>query len=260
VASWVSCTSTCNEKTDAVWAPATQRLLSICCCRACAAQWRSAGLHPDRTRALIRDATWPASPAATWPGPRTACPPTCGPRWLAARQHATDRLRAEVAGRDRPAGEDPAARQPRSVGDGSATGPDAGRGRGRGLRGRPVLATEPGQCRPGVHRPAALPPGVDVGAYVTAVAAAPVTDIGGYVRAPRRRGCERAASVPPGPGRPGPARRPAGRGRGGAQRLRSDRAGLFRVALPDRGPGDREQQRDQHDALQHLLDPHPHRV
>lgn len=43
-----------HEKTDGVWAPAVARLLSICCCVACAAGWIEAGLDPVTVRSQLR--------------------------------------------------------------------------------------------------------------------------------------------------------------------------------------------------------------
>lgn len=43
-----------HEKTDGVWAPAVARLLSICCCPACADGWVAAGLDPVTVRAGLR--------------------------------------------------------------------------------------------------------------------------------------------------------------------------------------------------------------
>jgi hypothetical protein len=44
-----------HEKTDAIWAPAVARLLSICCCAGCAVSWREEGLEPAAVRLLIRE-------------------------------------------------------------------------------------------------------------------------------------------------------------------------------------------------------------
>lgn len=43
-----------HEKTDGVWAPAVARLLSICCCGACAEGWIEAGLDAVAVRAMLR--------------------------------------------------------------------------------------------------------------------------------------------------------------------------------------------------------------
>lgn len=46
----------CHEKTDGAYGPLLQRLLSVCCCTACAASWTAAGLDPSRTVAALREA------------------------------------------------------------------------------------------------------------------------------------------------------------------------------------------------------------
>ncbi|GAA4902263.1 hypothetical protein LX16_0274 [Stackebrandtia albiflava] len=45
-----------HEKTDGAWTPAAQRWLSVCCCAACRAGWRTHGHDPERVVAALRDA------------------------------------------------------------------------------------------------------------------------------------------------------------------------------------------------------------
>lgn len=165
-----------HEKTDGVWAPAVARLLSICCCDACASSWDlDAGTVQaqlvEEVRRLI----------ATGDLGLTAdnLPPSLTQVLLRTRQRATDELRAAVLAQ-LPAGVrivlhgalDPwvtgalpgltpsAADDVDTVvvfGWAPATGADA------------VAAARE-----------ALPERVAIGSYITAVAAAPVPDIAAY--------------------------------------------------------------------------------
>lgn len=171
-----------HEKTDAVWAPAVQRLLSICCCRACQDEWRAHGVDPRRVRASIRERVLTLIAAGDLTAVDDGLPGELRESLLATRQRATDQLRAEVLAAIGP--------QPRIVLHGSpdpwATGALPGI--------TPTVAKDVGsvvvQCwQPNRHSieavartRAELPDGVDVGAYVTAVAPTPVQDMPGYVR------------------------------------------------------------------------------
>jgi hypothetical protein len=171
-----------HEKTDAVWAPAVQRLLSICCCGACLDAWRAAGLDHRRTRALIREQVLAIIAGGDLDRTDDDLPADLLATVLACRQQATDQLRGEVLAAIGP--------QARVVLHGSpdpwATGalpgltPSAGKDVG-------AVVVPCWQPQTGVDLIAAaradLPAGVDVGAYVTAVSAAGVPDIAGYVRA-----------------------------------------------------------------------------
>ncbi len=50
-----------HEKTDGAYDPATMELLSVCCCVACAAGRRQAGIDPDRVTTLLRAAVLDAA-------------------------------------------------------------------------------------------------------------------------------------------------------------------------------------------------------
>lgn len=172
-----------HEKTDAVWAPAAQRLLSVCCCRACVRRWRSAGLDPHRTRALLRDAVLAVIASGDLDRTEDGLPGDVRATLLACRQQATDLLRAEVLAAIGPQARVVLHASP----DPWATGalPGLTPATGRDARGVVVSCWQPGQTSVDVVAAAraVLPSTVDVGAYVTAVAAAPAPDIGGYVRA-----------------------------------------------------------------------------
>ncbi|GAA1959692.1 hypothetical protein [Amycolatopsis minnesotensis] len=85
-----------HEKTDAVWAPATSRLLSVCCCAACRGRWATAGLEPDeverKLRAEVRRLIETGDLAVT----EDKLPGGLRDGLLSARQRSTDDLRREV--------------------------------------------------------------------------------------------------------------------------------------------------------------------
>jgi hypothetical protein len=172
-----------HEKTDAVWSPAAQRLLSICCCRACTGLWRSAGLDPDRTRALIRDATLATIASGDLDRTGDGLPADVRAAVLECRQRSTDRLRTEVLAAIGPQARVVLHGSPDPWATGALPGLTPAAGQDAGCVVVPCWRPD----RASVDQVAAarrvLPPGVDVGAYVTAVAAAPVAGIGGYVGA-----------------------------------------------------------------------------
>jgi hypothetical protein len=75
-----------HEKTDGAWTPEAVRLLSVCCCAACRADWVTRGLDPAEVLDLLRAAV---RGAGELPEPVAA-------ELLATRHAATDLLRAEV--------------------------------------------------------------------------------------------------------------------------------------------------------------------
>ncbi|VVJ21303.1 conserved hypothetical alanine-rich protein [Amycolatopsis camponoti] len=166
-----------HEKTDGVWAPAVARLLSICCCDACASSW---DLDADTVRAQLVEEVRRLVATGDLGVTADDLPPDLTQALLRTRQRATDELRAAVLDR-LPAGTrvvlhgalDPwvtgalpgltpsAADDADAVvlfGWAPATGADA------------VAAARE-----------ALPERVAIGSYITAVAAAPVPDIAAYV-------------------------------------------------------------------------------
>ncbi|MGW3965473.1 hypothetical protein ACWED2_37035 [Amycolatopsis sp. NPDC005003] len=166
-----------HEKTDGVWAPAVARLLSICCCDACAAAW---DVDADTVRAQLVEEVRRLLATGDLGITGDRLPPSLTQLLLRGRQRATDALRATVLATLPPGtrivlhgaldpwvtgalpGLTPSA--PDDVdavvlfGWAPATGAEA------------VAAARE-----------ALPERVAIGSYITAVAAAPVPDIAGYV-------------------------------------------------------------------------------
>jgi hypothetical protein len=166
-----------HEKTDGVWAPAVARLLSICCCDACAASW---DLDADAVRAQLADEVRRLIATGDLGVPADNLQLSLIQMLLRVRQQATDELRAAVLATLPPGirivlhgALDPwvtgalPGLTPSAPGDvdavvlfgwAPATGAEA------------VAAARE-----------ALPEGVAIGSYITAVAAAPVPDIAAYV-------------------------------------------------------------------------------
>lgn len=76
----------CHEKTDGAFPPPVQRLLSICCCDACAASWTAAGLDAGEVLATLREAVL----AESW------LPDELASALLTARRSATAALLSAV--------------------------------------------------------------------------------------------------------------------------------------------------------------------
>jgi hypothetical protein len=166
-----------HEKTDGVWAPAVARLLSICCCEACAAAWDA---DADAVRAQLVEEVRRLLATGDLGITGDRLPPSLTQTLLRVRQQATDELRAAVLATLPPGtrivlhgaldpwvtgalpGLTPSA--PDDVdavvlfGWAPATGAEA------------VAAARD-----------ALPDRVAIASYITAVAAAPVPDIAAYV-------------------------------------------------------------------------------
>ncbi|MEU5264521.1 hypothetical protein [Amycolatopsis sp. NPDC021455] len=166
-----------HEKTDGVWAPAVARLLSICCCDACASSWDT---DADAVRAQLVEEVRRLMATGDLGITGDRLPPSLTQTLLRGRQKATDELRAAVLATLPPGtrivlhgaldpwvtgalpGLTPSA--PDDVdtvvlfGWAPATGAEA------------VAAARE-----------ALPERVAIASYITAVAAAPVPDIAAYV-------------------------------------------------------------------------------
>jgi hypothetical protein len=166
-----------HEKTDGVWAPAVARLLSICCCEACASSW---DVDADTVRAQLVEEVRRLVATGDLGVTADGLPPSLTSMLLRVRQQATDELRAAVLAELPPGirivlhgaldpwvtgalpGLTPSA--PDDVdavvvfGWAPATGAEA------------VAAARE-----------ALPERVAIASYITAVAAAPVPDIAAYV-------------------------------------------------------------------------------
>lgn len=171
-----------HEKTDAVWAPAVARLLSICCCAACTSAWQRAGLHPERIVEQLRTRVRAIMATGDLGATADGLPEEISAALLSVRQQHTDALRAAVLAEVGSAGRVIL----HASNDPWATG--ALPGLTQFTSGDIDAVVLPGwQVGPGsldaVRRTrASVPDTVDVGSYVTAVAPMPVTDIQGYVR------------------------------------------------------------------------------
>lgn len=166
-----------HEKTDGVWAPAVARLLSICCCDACAAAW---DLDAETVRAQLVEEVRRLVATGDLAVTADGLPSSLTSMLLRVRQDATDALRAAVL----------------------ATLPEGTRVVLHGALDPWVTGALPGLTPSAAEdadavvvfgwAPAtgadavaaireALPERVAIGSYITAVAAAPVPDIAAYV-------------------------------------------------------------------------------
>ncbi|WP_027945898.1 hypothetical protein [Amycolatopsis taiwanensis] len=170
-----------HEKTDGVWAPAVARLLSVCCCAACAGGWAERGHDAETVREQLRGEVRRliASGDLTQTGDKLL--PSVRDGILETRQAATDALRRAVL--------DCLPSGTRIVLHGAldewVTGALPGLTPAAPADADAVVLQNwaPGQSSVdavAVAR-AKLPKDVAVGSYVTAVAAGPVPDIEAYV-------------------------------------------------------------------------------
>ncbi|TDC91622.1 hypothetical protein E1161_15450 [Saccharopolyspora aridisoli] len=83
-----------HEKTDAVWSPAAARLLSVCCCAACARGWT--GLDAQRVREVLCTEFRRIIATGDLSAVDDALPAELRETLLAARSAATDLLRRAV--------------------------------------------------------------------------------------------------------------------------------------------------------------------
>ncbi|WP_369203554.1 hypothetical protein [Streptomyces sp. PU-14G] len=181
-----------HEKTDGVWAPAVARLLSVCCCAACAAGWTERGLQPAAVRALLRTRTRDMISSGDLSLTDDGLDAGLREALLATRQAASDALRRAVLERV-PAGV-------RTVLHGSmdpwATGALPGLTPSAPEETDAVVLQNWTPTRASVQAVVAarsrLPQRVAVGSYVTAVAAEPVPDISSYVSALAEAGAAEA--------------------------------------------------------------------
>jgi hypothetical protein len=167
-----------HEKTDGVWSPAVARLLSVCCCAACAAGWGDSGAGD--VRAILRTEVRRLLDSTGLSATKDKLPAALKEVLLAMRQRATDTLRRGVLAAITPG--------IRVVLHGAldpwATGALPGL--------TPTAANDvdavvlqnwaPGQGSVDAVAAARaqLSSTVDVGSYITAVAASPVPDIEAY--------------------------------------------------------------------------------
>lgn len=168
-----------HEKTDGVWSPAVARLLSICCCAACADGW--AGWDAETVRGTLRTEIRRILGTGDLSTTEDAVPPELREVLLTARQRATDALRADVLARITPGC--------RVVLHGSldpwATGALPGLTPAAPADIDVVVlqnwAPQQSSMDTVADARARLPERVAVGSYVTAVAGNPVADIEDYV-------------------------------------------------------------------------------
>jgi len=171
-----------HEKTDAVWAPAVARLLSVCCCAACAATWQRADLDPGHAVDVLRERVRAIMATGDLGATEDGLPAEISDIILRGRQEHTDALRAEVLAEVGGAGRvvlhasaDPWATgalpglTPFSAADVDAVV-------------LPCWQVGPAALDSVRDTRLQLSSTVDIGGYVTAVAAQPVADIAGYVR------------------------------------------------------------------------------
>lgn len=168
-----------HEKTDAVWAPAVQRLLSVCCCAACAGGWQDAGLDPLPTRVLLRERVLSIIASGDLTVTEDGLPEDLRDVLLANRRHFTDLLRTEVLAAIGTGARIVLHGSPDPWTTGALPGltPSAGKDAACVV----VPAWQPGQASVDLVAVAQAEQPADVGAYVTAVAASPVPDIADYV-------------------------------------------------------------------------------
>jgi hypothetical protein len=177
-----------HEKTDGVWAPAVARLLSVCCCPACAEGWREAGLDPGGVRDLLRTTVRRLIDSGDLTVAADGIEPAVADALLGARQRAVDALRAAVLDRIGP--------RLRVVLHGAldpwATGalPGLTPAAASDVDAVVLQNWKPGKASVDAVAAARaeLPDRVAVGSYVTTVGADPVPDIASYVTALGRAG------------------------------------------------------------------------
>ncbi|WP_372665639.1 hypothetical protein [Amycolatopsis kentuckyensis] len=165
-----------HEKTDGVWAPAVARLLSICCCAACAASW---DLDADTVRAQLVEEVRRLVATGDLGVTADGLPPSLTSMLLRGRQEATDALRASVLAQ-LPAGVRVVlhgALDPWVTGALPGLTPSAA----DDVDAVVLFGWAPATGAEAVAAAReALPERVAIGSYITAVAAAPVPDIAAY--------------------------------------------------------------------------------
>src|SRR3954470_15113793 len=165
-----------HEKTDGVWAPAVARLLSICCCEACASSW---DVDADTVRAQLVEEVRRLVATGDLGVSGDRLPPELTQMLLRTRQRATDELRAAVL-----------ATLPEGIRivlhgalDPWVTGalPGLTPSAADDVDAVVVFGWVPATGAEAVAAAReALPERVAIGSYITAVAAAPVPDIAAY--------------------------------------------------------------------------------
>ena len=202
-----------HEKTDAVWGAAAVRLLSVCCCPACAAGWSASGADPAEVRARLRAEVRRLIDGGDL-GTEATLPAELDELLLRTRQAATDALREGVLAAIDTALNSGLDSSPRIVLHGALDPWVAGALPGLTPAAAGQVDSVVLQCwQPGpasvssvATARAELPTRLGIGAYVTAVGASPVPDLGGYVTDLGRAGADELHLYHL--GLAGPARRP----------------------------------------------------
>lgn len=169
-----------HEKTDGVWSPAVARLLSVCCCVACATGWTEAGADADEIVSALRGEVRRLMDLGDLSSTEDALPAEMRDLILSIRQRATDDLRrgvlAEIAEGTRLVLH--GALDPWVTGALPGLTPTAA----NDVDAVVLFAWAPGQgsIDAVADARAKLPSTVDIGSYITAVAANAVGDIEAY--------------------------------------------------------------------------------
>jgi hypothetical protein len=169
-----------HEKTDGVWSAATARLLSICCCAACAEQWTQAGADPEEVRATLREHVGALIACGELTTTDDDLPAELADLLLSTRRHSTDALRRAVLDHI-PAGTRVAlhgAVDPWTTGALPGLTPTAGNDVDAVVLHN--WAPGPAGARAVAEARADLADNVAVGSYITAVAADAVEDIAAH--------------------------------------------------------------------------------
>ncbi|MFJ6699651.1 hypothetical protein ACIQM4_26755 [Streptomyces sp. NPDC091272] len=171
-----------HEKTDGVWSPAVARLLSVCCCAACADGWAGSGAVPEDVRAALRHEVRRLMDGGDLRTTEDELPAALRSLVLETRQRATDRLRRGVL-----AAIAPGTRVAlHGALDPWVTGALPGLTPAAAGEVDAVVLQNWAPGRGGADAVAEarrhLPSTVDIGSYVSAVAADPVPDMSDHVR------------------------------------------------------------------------------
>jgi hypothetical protein len=177
-----------HEKTDAVWGAAAARLLSVCCCPACAARWSDSGADPAEVRARLRAEVRRLIDGGDL-GAEATLPAELDELLLGTRQAATDALREGVLAAISATLNSGLGSAPRIVLHGAVDPWVTGALPGLTPAAAHQVDSVVLQCwQPGpasvssvAAARAQLPDRVQVGGYVTAVGATAVPDMSGYV-------------------------------------------------------------------------------
>ncbi|MFF0746361.1 hypothetical protein ACFYVL_38805 [Streptomyces sp. NPDC004111] len=170
-----------HEKTDGVWSPAVARLLSVCCCTACADGWTASGAVAEDIRGALRSEVRRLVDSADLSATEDELPDGIRTTVLETRQRGTDRLRRGVLAAIEPGTRVVLHGSPDPWATGALPGltpaaaDDVDAVVLQNWQPGPASADAVAQARQ------RLPSRVDVGSYLTAVAANPVPDMRGYV-------------------------------------------------------------------------------